>query len=115
MWKIRDVYLVCVHCRPTTGNSTISLHDALPIFVNPAPGRGQWNFPDAILFGTLLVIPGLNNLGITSNVPNRIARSEEHTSELQSQSNLVCRLPPEKKTTNNTITDKSVLEIETAA
>src|SRR2546430_613208 len=24
-------------------------------------------------------------------------RSEEHTSELQSQSNLVCRLPPEKK------------------
>src|SRR2546430_8406265 len=27
----------------------------------------------------------------------RIARSEEHTSELQSQSNLVCRLLPEKK------------------
>src|SRR5688572_32644685 len=26
-------------------------------------------------------------------------RSEEHTSELQSQSNLVCRLPLEKKTT----------------
>src|SRR5688572_30459614 len=25
------------------------------------------------------------------------SRSEEHTSELQSQSNLVCRLPPEKK------------------
>src|SRR5438270_6785162 len=28
------------------------------------------------------------------------ARSEEHTSELQSQSNLVCRLPPEKKKHN---------------
>src|SRR2546430_8122047 len=28
------------------------------------------------------------------------ARSEEHTSELQSQSNLVCRLLLEKKTTN---------------
>src|SRR2546430_6025398 len=27
-----------------------------------------------------------------------LARSEEHTSELQSQSNLVCRLPLEKKT-----------------
>src|SRR5205085_11963971 len=27
------------------------------------------------------------------------ARSEEHTSELQSQSNLVCRLLPEKKNT----------------
>src|SRR2546430_8904374 len=32
----------------------------------------------------------------------RVARrSEEHTSELQSQSNLVCRLLLEKKTTNN--------------
>src|SRR2546430_7462932 len=31
------------------------------------------------------------------------ARSEEHTSELQSQSNLVCRLLLEKKTNNNTV------------
>src|SRR2546430_9215708 len=30
------------------------------------------------------------------------ARSEEHTSELQSQSNLVCRLLLEKKTTTST-------------
>src|SRR2546430_10063145 len=30
-----------------------------------------------------------------------IARSEEHTSELQSQSNLVCRLLLEKKKQNN--------------
>src|SRR2546430_4865058 len=30
----------------------------------------------------------------------RSARSEEHTSELQSQSNLVCRLLLEKKTTD---------------
>src|SRR2546430_3691203 len=29
-----------------------------------------------------------------------VARSEEHTSELQSQSNLVCRLLLEKKNTN---------------
>src|SRR2546427_5453767 len=29
--------------------------------------------------------------------PGRFARSEEHTSELQSQSNLVCRLLLEKK------------------
>src|SRR5688572_31613452 len=29
------------------------------------------------------------------------ARSEEHTSELQSQSNIVCRLPPEKKNHNS--------------
>src|SRR5688572_32510686 len=31
----------------------------------------------------------------------RLERSEEHTSELQSQSNLVCRLLLEKKKTNN--------------
>src|SRR2546430_7870656 len=31
------------------------------------------------------------------SVPARLKRSEEHTSELQSQSNLVCRLLLEKK------------------
>src|SRR5205085_9598852 len=30
-------------------------------------------------------------------ISHRAIRSEEHTSELQSQSNLVCRLPPGKK------------------
>src|SRR2546427_8565156 len=35
---------------------------------------------------------------------NRDVRSEEHTSELQSQSNLVCRLLLEKKKKKNTIT-----------
>src|SRR2546430_13600944 len=34
--------------------------------------------------------------------PQRIERSEEHTSELQSQSNLVCRLLLEKKKHMNT-------------
>src|SRR2546427_8972285 len=35
-----------------------------------------------------------------SNLVCRIIRSEEHTSELQSQSNLVCRLLLEKKNTS---------------
>src|SRR2546427_9026785 len=35
--------------------------------------------------------------GAESPCRSRIARSEEHTSELQSQSNLVCRLLLEKK------------------
>src|SRR2546430_13016953 len=34
---------------------------------------------------------------INANFPGSTARSEEHTSELQSQSNLVCRLLLEKK------------------
>src|SRR2546427_2636358 len=37
-------------------------------------------------------------------------RSEEHTSELQSQSNLVCRLLLEKKKTNDTATHQFVAE-----
>src|SRR2546430_7424758 len=35
-------------------------------------------------------------------------RSEEHTSELQSQSNLVCRLLLEKKKNNNTHTHQTM-------
>src|SRR2546430_5504287 len=38
-------------------------------------------------------VGGVHRLG-------RVGRSEEHTSELQSQSNLVCRLLLEKKKTN---------------
>src|SRR5256886_7517744 len=46
--------------------------------------------------GGLLV--GVAGLGLVAN----LARSEEHTSELQSQSNLVCRLLLEKKKANFT-------------
>src|SRR2546427_2390766 len=34
---------------------------------------------------------------VTASLPVTVIRSEEHTSELQSQSNLVCRLLLEKK------------------
>src|SRR2546427_6052829 len=39
---------------------------------------------------------------ITDQLERRFLRSEEHTSELQSQSNLVCRLLLEKKKKNKT-------------
>src|SRR2546427_1845843 len=39
-------------------------------------------------------------IGSTADVPEGGGRSEEHTSELQSQSNLVCRLLLEKKKNN---------------
>src|SRR2546430_3045786 len=42
------------------------------------------------LVGSRMIVSGLI-------LPARSARSEEHTSELQSQSNLVCRLLLEKK------------------
>src|SRR2546430_11677697 len=38
-----------------------------------------------------------HGLPLRDRTPRRKARSEEHTSELQSQSNLVCRLLLEKK------------------
>src|SRR5690606_41570561 len=48
--------------------------------------------------GRLIVIPHANNAnvdyddGFRSDVPAWFSRSEEHTSELQSRENLVCRL-----------------------
>src|SRR5688572_32414363 len=45
------------------------------------------------------------------NFWQRIKRSEEHTSELQSQSNLVCRLLLEKKKKN--IKQKMTIQINT--
>src|SRR2546426_8832034 len=64
----------------TTEIYTLSLHDALPIYFRlPSPPPWGWaSFP-----------PG----------PRRLPgeRSEEHTSELQSPCNLVCRLLLEKK------------------
>src|SRR2546427_8703298 len=80
----------------TTEIYTLSLHDALPICsrvgaaVGPAAdrtaaGRRTGTDPD----------PG--------NAAAPALRSEEHTSELQSQSNLVCRLLLEKKKENTNL------------
>src|SRR2546430_17331199 len=69
----------------TTEIYTLSLHDALPISIATWPGwrccsrAFRWRSPEG--------------------------RSEEHTSELQSQSNLVCRLLLEKKNNFNHCSD----------
>src|SRR2546430_6147827 len=69
----------------TTEIYTLSLHDALPIS-SAAPLRPlHANSPFQNRLHPFLVI----------QIPPH--RSEEHTSELQSQSNLVCRLLLEKK------------------
>src|SRR2546428_9567721 len=57
--------------------------------------RSLWMTP----FG-LPVVPDVNAMRITSFGPRgagRAVRSEEHTSELQSRSDIVCRLLLEKK------------------
>src|SRR2546430_11841471 len=70
----------------TTEIYTLSLHDALPIL-----GRGQLVDPAR---GQKDGQAGRLRRGRGVTV---FLRSEEHTSELQSQSNLVCRLLLEKK------------------
>src|SRR5260221_3168651 len=81
----------------TTEIYTLSLHDALPIFIEHQRGRNN-NGPKEILlvkthkWGDRYSIVG----GKISFGP----RSEEHTSELQSHSDLVCRLLLEKKKTH---------------
>src|SRR5688572_32462802 len=79
----------------TTEIYTLSLHDALPI-----SSYFQSSFPD---FRSRTWTRGLRLNpsrarffgSFTRTTASR--RSEEHTSELQSQSNLVCRLLLEKK------------------
>src|SRR2546430_10345885 len=85
----------------TTEIYTLSLHDALPICRNRR-ARGAvrarcLSAAIALSFQTGTE-PSCKNPGSSTMVPSR--RSEEHTSELQSQSNLVCRLLLEKKKKN---------------
>src|SRR2546430_11224028 len=78
----------------TTEIYTLSLHDALPIWQAPPARRGgnRLRHPDGAVRGRS------NRTWSRWAAPDRGAsRSEEHTSELQSQSNLVCRLLLEKK------------------
>src|SRR5690606_41455274 len=82
----------------TTEIYTLSLHDALPIC--ESYGAGERRGKDlllgivATLYSMWLVYAaGLEYLLMVSV----LYRSEEHTSELQSRENLVCRLLLEKK------------------
>src|SRR2546426_10814481 len=78
----------------TTEIYTLSLHDALPIY--GCSDLSAWAY-SAAPFGRL---PAQENLPCRfrsrlARIPH--TRSEEHTSELQSPCNLVCRLLLEKK------------------
>src|SRR5437016_10210123 len=75
----------------TTEIYTLSLHDALPIFGCGGPGANVSAAESTELIDEFEVV-----------FPAQFAtpdtrRSEEHTSELQSLTNLVCRLLLEKK------------------
>src|SRR5438034_6238545 len=75
----------------TTEIYTLSLHDALPIS-SVSPAR-RWNLGAGWrAAGSLSAVAAFFALTALA-----VSRSEEHTSELQSHSDLVCRLLLEKK------------------
>src|SRR5206468_12022370 len=83
------------HAPPPTEIYTLSLHDALPIFAVLVLG-GAALVPEEVFALVLLAL--LLSLGLlVLDVVLDVGRSEEHTSELQSRSDLVCRLLLEKK------------------
>src|SRR5688572_31151174 len=91
----------------TTEIYTLSLHDALPILV---ASKSTFTILQDLYAVRLRVMRIF------------VARSEEHTSELQSQSNLVCRLLLEKKKKKkkkkkkqNKKTNKKKINIKTSA
>src|SRR5258707_761496 len=73
----------------TTEIYTLSLHDALPISLSRH--RSHLRLGVAAQWET-----GMRKLVLIQNM-QQLARSEEHTSELQSRQYLVCRLLLEKK------------------
>src|SRR5439155_7714452 len=107
------VHLLLLLYPPTPCTYTLSLHDALPIFlagvvgrphvaggvayvaaVISEPGTIRHTAMDQLIFGEL---DGTKTPRLDALLDACRARSEEHTSELQSRGHLVCRLLLEKK------------------
>src|SRR2546430_17720111 len=81
----------------TTEIYTLSLHDALPISRSDRYSASAAVSSVATEWRDLAEVRVLNSSCCTRVAARSSSRSEEHTSELQSQSNLVCRLLLEKK------------------
>src|SRR2546430_12814548 len=77
------------------------------LFRSPPPSRGTRR-PSSSKASTAAAASGM-----TSQRARFLPRSEEHTSELQSQSNLVCRLLLEKKKQKQSTKTKRTQYIQT--
>src|SRR5947209_14288275 len=84
----------------TTEIYTLSLHDALPIYVAVRNGavssKSRWRSSLQAAWESLKNNPYAGD-GVPDYAVVTTERSEEHTSELQSRQYLVCRLLLEKK------------------
>src|SRR2546428_5235230 len=87
----------------TTEIYTLSLHDALPICCSVSPGHPVEirRHAKRLRLRKDELLPRANAVG-SELVHRHQLRSEEHTSELQSRSDLVCRLLLEKKKNKDT-------------
>src|SRR5256885_2618671 len=96
----------------TTEIYTLSLHDALPISMAAMAPHPEWKTNQRV---THLKASAESRLTLCG----RPLRSEEHTSELQSPCNLVCRLLLEKKkkkaSTQTSVTCNYHVSVEDAA
>src|SRR5437773_5873998 len=83
----------------------LSLHDALPISIAPAFDRCEC----ASISGPAYSAPATATVTDPATRPASASamRSEEHTSELQSHHDIVCRLLLEKKKTKKIRMDKN--------
>src|SRR5205085_11198542 len=82
---------------PPPDTSPLSLHDALPILPDLADDRVRLPLEAVRPERPAVLDHDPVPAGPRAGHRRRVPRSEEHTSELQSQSNLVCRLLLEKK------------------
>src|SRR2546426_2250382 len=88
----------------TTEIYTLSLHDALPISIVIQHPAGDVRQAEAQLKGQAeqqRASAQAQEVQIQRQHQGAVERSEEHTSELQSPCNLVCRLLLEKKNSTN--------------
>src|SRR5699024_12409381 len=87
----------------TTALAPLSLHDALPIFASTTENPYFYIYNALLSRCTVFEFKSLTAQDVEQGVRSavaRLSRSEEHTSELQSRFDLVCRLLREKKKRN---------------
>src|SRR5688572_32337962 len=97
------MFFIIFNDTATTEIYTLSLHDALPIWAISsaiAPSARPAVHPIPVAISVFLYLLAVSQPILVKKTP-KSNRSEEHTSELQSQSNLVCRLLLEKKKYKN--------------
>src|SRR5690606_39407126 len=104
---VRLVFSSAPPAQPTAA-PPLSLHDALPIFLGPLQGRDPGQLGERRFRSRVGSCPLAGSQDVAGSDhrdrgagrrggEKRMERSEEHTSELQSRENLVCRLLLEKK------------------